>query len=75
MRIWRILASIATLAIGLALWQYGRREGEECCGGDGTVRALVELLYDVLSIPSFVASMIILLRGDRIFKTKGKVTS
>lgn len=75
MRIWKILASIATLAIGLALWQYGRREGEECCGGDGTVQGLVELLYDVLSVPFFVASMIILLCGDRILKIMGKMTS
>jgi hypothetical protein len=75
MRIWTILASIASLAIGLALWQYGRREGEECCGGDGTAQALVELVIDALSLPFFVASMIILLRGYRILKTKGEVTS
>jgi hypothetical protein len=75
MRIWKILASIATLAIGLTLWQYGRWEGEECCGGDGTAQALAELLIDALSVPFFVASLIILLWGDRILKTLSKMSA
>ena len=40
MRIWKILASIATLAIGLALWQYGPGRARSAVAGMARFKAL-----------------------------------
>jgi hypothetical protein len=73
MRIPTILASIATLAIGLTLWHFARLAGNEE-NVDGTVQAIEVLFYQVLSLPFFIASILVLLLGDRILRANRKVT-
>jgi hypothetical protein len=59
MRLWRFLAPLPTMAIGMAVAKYGLWYGSTDHGGDGTCEGLEGLGYCGVGLAIVVASMLI----------------
>ena len=63
MQIRKILAAIPVMAVGMALWKHSLWVASpENFGGDGTVQALEESFYQLLSVIFFTLGALILFK-------------